>query len=75
MTDAIENRIDEQRRTLANTLDEIEDKLNVSKQFDRYAGKAKASYEENPTPWIVGATAVAITVVGLVAWALFSGDD
>ena len=75
MTDSIENRIAEQRAHLESTLDEIENKLNVPKQFNRYADKAKASYDENPVPWIVGATAVAISVVGIVAWAIFSGDE
>jgi len=75
MTDSIENRIAEQRAHLESTLDEIENKLNVPKQLNHYADKAKASYDENPVPWIVGATAVAISVVGIVAWAIFSGDE
>lgn len=75
MTDSIENKIAEQRAHLESTLDEIENKLNVPKQLNRYADKAKASYDENPVPWIVGATAVAISVVGIVAWAIFSGDE
>lgn len=75
MTDSIENRIAEQRATLESTLDAIENKLNVPKQLGRYADKAKASYGENPVPWIVGATAVAISVAGIVAWALLSDDE
>jgi hypothetical protein len=75
MTDSIENRIAEQRAHLESTLDAIEDKLNVPKQFGRYADKAKSSYDENPVPWIVGATAVAISIVGIVAWAIFSDDE
>ena len=75
MTDSIENKIAEQRAHLESTLDEIENKLNVPKQLNRYADKAKASYDENPVPWIVGATAVAISIVGIVAWAIFSDDE
>ena len=75
MTDSIENRIAEQRAHLESTLDEIENKLNVPKQLNRYADKAKASYNENPVPWIVGATAVAISIAGIVAWAIFSDDE
>jgi hypothetical protein len=47
----------------------------VQKQASHYVEKAKASYGENPVPWIVGATAVAISVAGIVAWALLSGDE
>ena len=75
MTDAIEDKIAAQRAHLESTLDAIEDKLNVKRQFGRYTDKAKIAYEENPVPWIVGATAVAISVVGIVAWAIFSDDE
>lgn len=62
------------RAQLEDTLDAIEDKLNVPKQAGRLARKAQASYEANPVPWIVGATAAVIVVGGLIAWAIF-GDD
>lgn len=75
MTDAIENKIHDQRRALEDALDAIEDKLNVQKQVSRYADKAKVAYAENPVPWIAGATAVAVAVVGVVAWALLSKDE
>ena len=75
MTDAIETKIAAQRANLESTLDAIEDKLNVQKQASHYAEKAKASYDENPVPWIVGATAVAVSIAGIVAWALLSGDE
>jgi len=71
----IQARIATQRAVLENTLDAIEDKLNVPKQANILADKAKRSYENNPVPWIVGATAVAIAVAGIVAWALLSDDD
>lgn len=62
------------RDELGNTLDAIEDKLNVKKRASELKDKAQRSYEDNPVPWIVGATAALITVGGLVAWAIF-GDD
>ena len=75
MTDAIESKIAAQRANLESTLDAIENKLNVPKQFSRYADKAKVAYSENPVPWIAGATAIAVAVVGIVAWALLSDDE
>lgn len=69
-----EETISAARAQLEDTLDAIEDKLNVPKQAGRLAKKAQASYEANPVPWIVGATAAVIVVGGLLAWALF-GDD
>jgi len=71
----IQARIATQRAVLEDTLDAIEDKLNVPKQASILAEKAQRSYENNPVPWIVGATAVAIAVAGIVAWALLSDDD
>ncbi len=40
----------------------------------RYREKAEQSYRDKPVPWIVGATAVGIVVLGTVAWAIFSDD-
>lgn len=62
------------REELAETLDAIEDKFNVPKQSKILAEKVARSYEENPVPWIIGATAAAVVVAGLIAWAIF-GDD
>ena len=42
--------------------------------FTRYRDKAEAAYRDKPVPWIVGATAVGIAVLGTVAWAIFSDD-
>jgi hypothetical protein len=69
------SRVVSARADLESTLDAIEDKLNVPKRFGEVTEKAKASYEKNPVPWIIGATAAAIVVVGVVAWAIFSSDD
>jgi len=63
------------RHQLADTLDEIEGKFDVPQRAGELAGKAKAAYERNPVPWIVGGAAVAVIAVGLVAWAIFGGDD
>ena len=73
--DDIQSQVARTRANLEATLDEIEDKFNVPKRVGALTKKAKASYEGNPTPWIVGATGVAIAVLGIVAWAIFSGDD
>lgn len=62
------------REELAETLDAIEDKFNVPKQSKILAEKVARSYEENPVPWIIGATAAAVVVAGLITWAIF-GDD
>jgi hypothetical protein len=69
-----EESISATRAQLEDTLDAIEDKLNVPKQASRLARKAQASCEANPVPWIIGATAAVIAIGGIVAWALFSDD-
>lgn len=76
MTDnSIEDRVAAARAGLAETLEAIDDKLNVPKQVNELAAKAKSSYEANPIPWIVGAVGAAVVVAGIVAWAVLSGDD
>lgn len=73
-SDSIETRITATRSELEQTLDEIEDRLNVPKQVGKLTAKAQSSYEENPVPWIIGATAAVVVIGGIVAWAIF-GDD
>lgn len=75
MADDIEAKVAAARAELADTLDAIEDKLNVPKRVGELTEKAKASYERNPLPWIVGAVGAAVVVAGLVAWAILSDDD
>ena len=75
MNDDTQSKVDKTRATLEWTLDAIEDKFNVPKRVSELSKRAQASWENNPTPWIVGATGVAIAVLGIVAWAIFSGDD
>ena len=75
MSDAsIDARITTARSDLEDTLDQLDEKFNVPKQVDRLRGKAMASYESHPVPWIIGATAAAIVVAGTVAWAILSDD-
>ena len=69
------SRVASARADLESTLDAIEDKLNVPARFNELTDKAKASYDENPTPWIIGAVAGAVAIVSVVAWALLSNDD
>lgn len=54
-------RVAATRRRLENTLDAIEDKVNVPK-------RVKASYGRNPVPWIAGAVGTAGAIIGLIAW-------
>ena len=63
------------RDELAATLDAIEDKFNVPKRVTELGENAAVAYRQNPVPWIVGGAAVAVIAIGLVAWAIFSGDD
>jgi hypothetical protein len=72
---SIDARVTQTRARLETTLDAIEDKLNVPKQASALVERTKASYESNPIPWIIGATAAALVVAGLVAWAILSPDD
>lgn len=62
------------RRELQNTLDAIEDKLNVPKRFGEFKDFAEQSWQRNPLPWLIGA-AVAVVAVGAIVVSLFSDDD
>ncbi len=73
--DDLQSQVARTRANLEATLDEIEDKFNVPKRLSEFGKRAQSSYENHPTPWIVGATGVAIAVLGVIAWAIFSGDD
>ena len=74
MSESIDARVSSARSSLESTLDALDDKFNVPKQAEKLASKAKASYGDNPVPWIIGATAAAIVVAGAVAWAILSDD-
>lgn len=73
-TDHLKAEASQARAALAETLDAIEDKFDIPKQTKLFAERAKTSYRQNPVPWIIGATAASIVVVGVVAWAIFSDD-
>jgi|GEM_PF-493672 len=72
--DTVKTTVSATRAQLEQTLDAIDDKFDVKKRSTEAAKRAQTSYEANPVPWIVGATAAAVVVVGLVAWAIFSDD-
>jgi ElaB/YqjD/DUF883 family membrane-anchored ribosome-binding protein len=85
VTDTVSNTVADTvkatRARLEQTLDAIDEKLDVKKQageMKKQAGemseRVKNSYESNPVPWIIGATAATVVVVGLVAWAIFGKD-
>lgn len=74
MTVPIESRISSTRAELQETLDAIEDKLNVPKRVSRLARRASESYRANPIPWIAGATAAVIAIGGVIAWAVLTDD-
>ena len=71
----IQSRIATNRANLESTLDAIEDKLNVPKRVGELTTKARASFETNRLPWLIGAVAAAVAVAGIVAWAILSDDD
>lgn len=71
---AVTDSVEATRLKLEQTLDAIEEKFDVKKRADEITERVQRSYDENPVPWIIGATAVAVGVVGLIAWAIFSDD-
>ncbi len=62
------------RAELQATLDAIEDRLNVPKRLGELGTRAKASWDVNPLPWLIGAAAAAIVVGGLIAWSVAADD-
>ena len=67
-------KISATRAELEETLDAIGDKLNVPKQLGRLGAKASDAYHVNPTPFIVGAAAGVISVVGAIALRIRRND-
>ena len=74
MSDTVSNTVAATRARLEQTLDAIDEKLDVKKQANELVGRVQRSYRDNPVPWIIGATATAVVVVGLVVWAVVSDD-
>lgn len=62
------------RAELAQTLDAIEDKLNVPKQLGLLGKRARVSWDTKPIQWVIGATVAVIVVGGIIAWAVLSDD-
>ena len=71
---AVQRSVQATRDQLEQTLNAIDDKLDVKKRTSELARRTRAAYDTNPVPFIIGATAATIVVVGLVAWAIFSDD-
>ena len=67
-------KISATRAELEETLDAIGDKLNVPKRLGHLGSKASDAYHVNPTPFIVGAAAGVISIVGAVVLRLRSRD-
>ena len=66
MTDSHDDlaaRVAATRAQLFDTLDAIEDKLNVPRQLGIAASKVKSGIEQNPVPYL-GASAAGVVVVG-----------
>ncbi|MEK6310248.1 MULTISPECIES: DUF3618 domain-containing protein [Curtobacterium] len=59
-------RVAATRAQLFDTLDAIEDKLNVPKQIGIAAAKVKQRADENPVPYLAGLAAGVAVVGGIV---------
>ena len=70
----IQSRVAQTRAQLENTLDEIEDKLNVPKQLGIFVNKLQARFDENPTPFVAVAAGAVAVVAGIIVWAAVSRD-
>jgi hypothetical protein len=70
----IRSDIESTREKLAQTLDAIEDRLNVPQQAKLYLGRAQVALEklrkDNPVVLYASAGAVAVVTGGLIVWRL-----
>jgi hypothetical protein len=64
--DDLADRVAATRAQLFDTLDAIEDKLNVPRQLGIAASKVKRGIEENPVPYLSGIAAGVAVVGGIV---------
>lgn len=64
--DDLADRVAATRAQLFDTLDAIEDKLNVPKQLGIAAAKVKQRADENPVPYLAGLAAGVAVVGGIV---------
>ena len=74
MSEPISMKIASTRSELENTLDAIDEKLNVPKRVGKLAAKAQASYTANPVPWRITAFGAVVAVGALITFALMSDD-
>jgi len=70
----LETQIITARDELAQTLDAIEQRLNVPKRIDHARKRAVKSFQKNPAPWLAGAGAAALAIGGLVFAAVRRND-
>ncbi len=64
-------RVARARAELATALDAIDDKFNVPKRARAATDRIKASYRENPAPWIAGGVGAVVLVAGAIALAVY----
>ena len=62
------------RAKLADSIGELEHKLDVDAQRKILTERMTASYQGNPVPWWIGVGVLGVVVISTVAWAVF-GDD
>jgi hypothetical protein len=67
--DDLANRVAATRTQLFETLDAIEDKLNVPKQLGIAASRVKQGIDEKPVPYLAG-LAAGVAVVGSIVVAV-----
>jgi len=68
--DDLADRVAATRAQLFDTLDAIEDKLNVPKQIGIAAAKVKRGIDEQPVPYLAGLAAGVAVVGGIVVMVL-----
>ncbi|MBT2502303.1 DUF3618 domain-containing protein [Curtobacterium sp. ISL-83] len=64
--DDLADRVAATRAQLFDTLDAIEDKLNLPKQLGIAASKVQRGIDENPVPYLAGLAAGVAVVGGIV---------
>ena len=65
-TDDAKDAAADARQRLADTLDQIEDRVNLPKKVGRWTKQASESYSKNPVPFLVGGGVAAVGLIGLV---------
>lgn len=65
-TSEIQERVAKTRAQLEDTLDAIEDKLNVPKQLAIAARRLRAKFEDDPLPWIAATAGIVVVITAAV---------